>query len=332
MNGILIPALLLGVTGLVMGLFLAFASKKFEVEVDPKVEAILGVLPGVNCGACGFPGCGGYAEAIALNGAEITSCAPGGAAVVKQIGEIMGVSATVSDNKNVAKLLCNGTCSNTTKKYEYDGSLNTCASLALYSGGNKSCNYSCIGKGDCAVVCPVNAITVNENGLVVIDEVKCVSCGKCVSQCPKKVLAMLPQKKRVTVKCSSLEKGPAAKKACKVACIACGMCEKACPVNAIKVTNNLAKIDANLCVECGLCVAKCPTKAIESKVTETVKASINDKCVGCTMCAKVCPVTAITGALREKHVIDAEKCIGCKLCYQACKPKAIDLIITPIQK
>ncbi len=68
MGAIIIPILILGGVGLVMGLFLAFASKKFEVEVNPNVEKIMEVLPGINCGACGFPGCSGYAEAIALEG------------------------------------------------------------------------------------------------------------------------------------------------------------------------------------------------------------------------------------------------------------------------
>lgn len=331
MNVIIVPALILGVTGLIMGLFLAFASKKFEVEVDPRVEALMGVLPGVNCGACGYPGCAGYAEAIALNGAEITACAPGGGAVVEKIGEIMGVSATVSDNKMVAKLICQGDCTKTVKKYQYDGSLNTCASLALYSGGDKNCGFSCIGKGDCSLVCPVNAISITPNGLIYIDEETCVSCGKCVSQCPKKVLQMLPQKKRVTVKCSSREKGPIARKACSVACIACGMCEKACPVEAIEIQNNLAKINPEKCVECGLCAVKCPTKAIESNVKEIKKAEIiADNCIGCTACARVCPTKAITGEVKQKHIIEASKCVGCQLCYDKCKFKAIKMNITEL--
>lgn len=326
MNAILMPAGILGATGLLMGLFLAFASKKFEVEVDPKVEEVLGVLPGVNCGACGFPGCAGYAEAIALNGVEITFCAPGGADVVKKIGGIMGVNATVSNDKKVAKLLCQGDCTHTQKKYEYDGSLTTCASLALYSGGDKTCHHACIGHGDCSLVCPVNAITVLETGLISIDEDVCISCGKCVAQCPKKVLAMLPQKKKVLVKCSSREKGPLARKACTTACIACGMCEKACPVGAIVIENNLAKIDPDKCIECGLCVKKCPTKAIKSYVTEEKKAEIiPENCIGCTACARVCPVGAITGAIKEKHVVDPEKCVGCELCLGKCKFKAIKI-------
>ena len=103
MEAIIMPVVVLGITGVLMGLFLAFASKKFEVEVDPKVEAILAVLPGANCGACGFPGCAGYAAGVALEGAKMTLCAPGGPKVIEKIGEIMGVAVEIPVKKKPAK-------------------------------------------------------------------------------------------------------------------------------------------------------------------------------------------------------------------------------------
>ena len=103
MEAIMMPVVILGITGLLMGLFLAFASKKFEVEVDPKVEAILAILPGVNCGACGYPGCSGYASGVALEGAKMTLCAPGGPKVAEKIGNIMGVEVEMPVKKKPAK-------------------------------------------------------------------------------------------------------------------------------------------------------------------------------------------------------------------------------------
>ena len=103
MEAIMMPVVVLGITGVLMGLFLAYASKKFEVEVDPKVEAILAVLPGANCGACGFPGCAGYASGVALEGAKMTLCAPGGPKVIEKIGEIMGVAVEIPVKKKPVK-------------------------------------------------------------------------------------------------------------------------------------------------------------------------------------------------------------------------------------
>ena len=103
MEAIMMPVVVLGITGILMGLFLAYASKKFEVEVDPKVEAILAILPGANCGACGFPGCAGYASGVALEGAKMTLCAPGGPKVIEKIGEIMGVAVEVPVKKKPVK-------------------------------------------------------------------------------------------------------------------------------------------------------------------------------------------------------------------------------------
>lgn len=327
MEAILIPAIVLGLTGLAMGLFLAFASIKFEVEVDPKIEAISGVLPGANCGGCGFPGCSGYAAAIVEEGAPMSLCAPGGGAVAAKIGEIMGASVDVSGEKVVARVLCQGDNTRTTKIYEFDGEIQTCAAMALYAGGDKSCMYSCLGHGDCEKVCPVNAIKVNEKGIAEVDEEKCISCGLCQKACPKKVIAMLPQNKKVTVTCSSRDKGAVAKKNCSVACIGCGICAKNCPVEAITVIGNLAKIDPAKCISCGICATKCPTKAIVSDVELKKAEIIEENCKGCTACARKCPVGAIEGAVKEKHHVIPEKCVGCGICFDTCKFKAIKLNI-----
>jgi len=325
MEAVLIPAIVLGLTGLAMGLFLAFASIKFEVQVDPKIEAISGILPGANCGGCGFPGCSGYAAAIVEQGAPMSLCAPGGAAVAAKIGEIMGASVDVSSEKVVARVLCQGDNTRTTKIYKFDGELQTCAAMMLYAGGDKSCVYSCLGHGDCEKVCPVGAIKVNEKGIAEVDEDKCISCGLCQKACPKKVIAMLPQSKKVTVTCSSKEKGAAAKKACTTACIGCGICAKNCPVGAITVENNLAKIDPAKCISCGICATKCPTKAIVSDVEPKKTEIIEENCKGCTACARKCPVGAIEGAVKEKHHVITEKCVGCGICFDTCKFKAIKM-------
>lgn len=336
--------LVLGGIGLIMGLFLAFASKKFEVEIDPNVEKILEVLPGINCGACGYPGCGGYAEAVALEGADPTLCAPGGSKVANDIAAIMGGEGTDPNAvKQVARVKCQGDNSKTTKLYDLDTEMKTCATATLYFGGDKSCWYGCLGYGDCVKVCPVDAIEINARGIAVINEETCISCTKCVKECPKNIIEMMPENQKVTVLCNSKDKGAQARKSCTVACIACGMCVRACPVkvkdadgniiNAVAVTNNLAKIDSDLCINCGLCSMKCPTNAIVNEIKEVKKAEvIEEKCIGCTACARVCPVACIEGAVKEKHKVDQEKCIGCGLCFDKCKFSAIKMNVTEVRK
>ena len=262
MEAIVIAVVILGVTGLAMGLFLAFAAKKFEVQIDPKIEEIIGILPGANCGGCGYPGCSGYASAIVEEGAAMTLCSPGGASVAAKIGDIMGASVDPSGEKVVARVLCQGDNTFSKKRFDFDGELKACSAVTLYAGGDKSCKYGCLGYGDCERVCPVGAIVVNEKGIASVDEEACISCGLCVKACPKSVIAMTPAAKKVTVKCMSKDKGGDAKKACGIACIGCGMCQRTCPFGAIEVSNNLAKIDPAKCKNCQLCVVVCPTKAI----------------------------------------------------------------------
>lgn len=267
MEAILIPAIVLGLTGLAMGLFLAYASIKFEVKVDPKIAAINEILPGANCGGCGYPGCAGYASAIVEENASMTLCAPGGSAVAEKIGGIMGANVQASDEKMVARVICQGTSENTTKLYNFEGELTSCAAVMLYAGGDKSCRYACLGYGDCVRVCPVSAITVKDT-VANVDETACISCEMCVKTCPKDVIQMLPDFSAVTVTCSSKDKGAIARKACKTACIACGMCVKVCPVQAITIENNLARINQEICISCGKCATVCPTKAIVNHIPD----------------------------------------------------------------
>ncbi|NLN64756.1 MAG: RnfABCDGE type electron transport complex subunit B [Clostridiaceae bacterium] len=259
---IIIPVAVISGLGLVFGLALSYTSKKFAVEADQRIEQISGVLPGANCGACGYSGCEQYAEAI-VEGAEISKCPVGGADAIAQISDIMGVQATTGEKK-VARVMCNGTWDKVLIKFDYDGIID-CRSAATMAGGPSSCIYGCVGMGSCMKVCPFGAISV-ENGLARINEAKCNACGKCVAECPKMIIRLVPACSEYSVVCSNHEKGAVARKNCQVACIGCQKCVKTCPVEAITMDNLCAVIDPVKCENCGKCIEVCPTKAI-SKYT-----------------------------------------------------------------
>ncbi len=307
MEAIVIAVVILGVTGLAMGLFLAFAAKKFEVQIDPKIEEIIGILPGANCGGCGYPGCSGYASAIVEEGAAMTLCSPGGASVAAKIGDIMGAFVDTSGEKVVARVLCQGDNTFSKKRFDFDGELKTCSAVTLYAGGDKSCKYGCLGYGDCERVCPVGAIVVNEKGIASVDEEACISCGLCVKACPKSVIAMTPAAKKVTVKCMSKDKGGDAKKACGIACIGCGMCQRTCPFGAIEVSNNLAKIDPAKCKNCQLCVVVCPTKAIYTGLNRPLPKKPEPKKPAPKPAAP--KPEAVTPATEVKKAVEVEKAV-----------------------
>lgn len=259
-TNVLIAAALIGGVGLFVGVFLGIAAIKFHVEVDPKEEEVLKALPGNNCGGCGFPGCSGLAAAIAKGEAKVDACPVGGEPVGKVIAGIMGVEA--GDNvRTTAFVKCQGNCDRTHLDYDYSGSEDCGMLMFVPNGGPKSCNYGCLGYGNCVKACPFDAIHV-VNGVAVVDEEACKSCGKCVAACPKHLIEIVPYDKKVRVSCSSQDKGPVAMKACETACIGCGLCQKNCPNEAITVENMLARIDYDKCTGCGVCMTKCPKKAI----------------------------------------------------------------------
>lgn len=260
MTGILVATLSVGAVGLFVGLFLGIAGIKFKVEVDEKEEAVLGVLPGNNCGGCGFAGCSGLAAAIAKGEAPVNACPVGGEKVGNQIAQIMGVEAGDSV-RQVAFVRCLGDSDRTRMDYDYSG-IEDCRMLAFVpNGGPKSCNDGCLGFGSCAKVCPFDAIHV-VNGVAVVDKEACKACSKCIAVCPKNLITLIPYDAKHVVACSSKEKGPATIKACDVGCIACQLCKKNCPADAVTIEDFHAMIDQDKCIGCGACKEKCPKKVI----------------------------------------------------------------------
>lgn len=268
LEGILTPILFIGGIGLLFGIVLGIAAKKFAVPVDERVEAVRECLPGANCGGCGFAGCDALAKAIVNGESAVNGCPVCNSVQVAAISKVMGVVAEESEKK-VAVVRCKGNHDNAKLKFEYTG-IQTCIDANLVGGGPKVCAYGCLGLGTCAAACQFDAIHM-EDGLPVIDKEKCVGCGACQKACPRQVIHVLPISTSYHVDCVSKDKGKAVKEGCTVGCIGCGLCMRQCENGAITVTNNLASIDPEKCVGCGKCIAKCPTKAISNLLEETFK-------------------------------------------------------------
>ena len=262
MNDILIAVIAVGATGLVFGVLLAVAAVIFKVNADERIGKIEDVLPGANCGGCGFAGCGAYADAVVEKGAPVNCCSVGGNAVSEKIAAIMGKKAETAEPK-VARVLCAGNKDAANIKYDYEGVLD-CNAASRLAGGHKECEFGCLGYGTCTKVCMFDAIHIVD-GVAKVDEEKCTACGMCVSACPKKVIELVPKNKPVSVLCKNKLIGKETMKMCSVGCIGCKICENKCPFGAISVSDNLAKIDYERCEACGLCAKLCPKKAVKGE-------------------------------------------------------------------
>ncbi|MFH1379601.1 MAG: RnfABCDGE type electron transport complex subunit B [bacterium] len=248
------------ITGLILGIILSIAGRYFNVKVDLREEKILDSLPGINCGACGYPGCGAYAAAIIEKKEELTKCIPGGNETAEKLGLIMGIQAGRME-KRVARVFCNGGRDKSPERFIYSG-ISSCTAVNITGGGNKACVYGCLGLGDCMRSCPFDAIVMRDDAIPHIDEEKCTSCGKCVIACPRQLIDIIPKDKKVIVACKSRDTGAEVRKNCTVGCTACKLCVKACSSQAITVEDNLACIHPSTCTLQKACIPTCPRHTI----------------------------------------------------------------------
>ena len=255
------------VLGLVLALVLYLVAEKFKVVEDPRIDEVEKVMPGANCGGCGFAGCRAFAEAaVKAPNLDNNYCPVGGNEVMSKVASILGYEVK-EKAPMVAVVRCNGTCEARPKINDYEGYPSCKVKASLYSG-DTGCSFGCLGCGDCVAACKFGALSMDPvTGLPVVDEEKCTACGACTKACPKSLIELRlkgPRGMRMYVSCRNQDKGPAAKKACASACIGCGICAKTCTHDAIVVENNIAYIDPSKCKLCRECEAMCPTGAIHS--------------------------------------------------------------------
>lgn len=275
---IIMILVVLGGIGAVFGFILAFANKKFSMEVNPLIHEVEDILPKGQCGACGFAGCAAYAEAVVLH-EEVPPnlCVPGKDEVAKLVAQITGKEAEKVEPK-IAHIKCKGAVGKAILKYNYKG-IRNCTAANLLQGGPKGCKHGCIGFGTCVNNCPFGAMTMGADGLPKVNVKICTGCGKCEAVCPKEVIELIPKNAVVEINCNSKDKGGIARKVCVTACLGCGLCAKNCANGAIEIKNNLAVVDTSICInKCSeaTCIAKCPTGAIKAAKEVKVYNSIND--------------------------------------------------------
>lgn len=259
MDTIITSTLCIGGIGLVSATALAVAEKFFSVQEDPRIAKVTDMLPGANCGGCGYAGCAAYAKSIIMDDVACNLCAPGGSACSTAIASFLGrVAASVE--KRTAIVLCCGDNTHAIRRATYNG-ITDCAAAQATAGGDKGCTYGCLGYGSCARVCPVQAITVI-NGIAKVDKLRCIACGKCVDICPRKIIKLVPASAEIHVLCSSKDKGPAVKKVCSTGCIGCRICTKLAD-GAISMDGFLAVVDYSKPLTNEEVISKCPGHCIQ---------------------------------------------------------------------
>lgn len=259
MSIIIAIAALGGLTLLLAGM-LILASKKLYVYEDPRIDQVEELLPHANCGACGYPGCRPFAEALvggdALPGKCTVSSDEGRLRIAKFLGVDLG-----AEEKQVARLACQGGINVARNKAEYVG-VETCKGATLVSGGGKACFWGCLGLGDCEISCDFDAITMNEFNIPVVNVDKCTACGDCVEACPKDLFSLQPISHHLWVACKNLEHGDEILEDCEVGCTACGRCAMDAPGELIQMVHNLPVIDYSQNHNIRKPIERCPTGAI----------------------------------------------------------------------
>lgn len=260
MTVILTAVMALGGLTVLLSLLLIFANKKLFVQEDPRIDIVEEMLPHANCGACGYPGCRPFAEALVKGDAPPAKCTVSSEDGILQIAKFLGVAAGEQE-KIVARLACAGGINVARNRAKYEG-LETCRAAAVVTGGGKGCFWGCLGLGDCEDVCDFNAIHMNQFSLPVVDEDNCTACNDCVEVCPKDLFSLHPASHRLWVACKNQEFGDEILEDCEVGCTACARCALDAPGDLIKMVGNLPVVDYSKNHNTQVPIQRCPTGAI----------------------------------------------------------------------
>jgi Na+-translocating ferredoxin:NAD+ oxidoreductase subunit B len=252
---------ILGGVGLTFGALIALANRKLQVWEDPRIDAVAGLLPGANCGACGLAGCRAFAEAAVGGQIAPARCTVMGEREVATVAAYLGIDAGEAERR-VARLLCAGGSDIAPRKAVYDG-LESCAAAVAVAGGGKGCTWGCVGLADCAVACAFAAIHMSPTDLPVVDPELCTACNDCVEACPLGLFVLSPVAQRLLVQCRNLLEGEAATAVCSVACNGCGRCAVDAAPGLIEIRSGLAVVDTTkIETAAAAATARCPTGAI----------------------------------------------------------------------
>ena len=270
---------ILGALGFIFGVGLALASKVFYVPQDFRIQQIEDVLPGINCRACGAPGCGGFAEGVIYGKYPVNGCMIGGTETAVQIAGILSIEAKEIVPK-VAVVRCHGDKNHCINRAEYQG-VHDCRAAVLINNGAKGCVYGCLGLGSCVSSCSFDALIMGDHGLPIVDDEFCTGCGECVRACPRNIMELIPRDQHVYVACMSKDFGKAVKSVCRVGCIGCGLC-----ANPKTTKNEIITMDRKLPVvhydrvkdpekDLGNAVKQCPTHSFGIRCRESSDAIKN---------------------------------------------------------
>jgi Na+-translocating ferredoxin:NAD+ oxidoreductase RNF subunit RnfB len=254
---------ILAAIGLACGLmiYLVYIKVPQKVKGLDKTEELNAILPGMNCGACGHPGCFGYAQALTADPNLITKtpCATvlQDLKKLEQLEKALGITLDASAMLKKALIHCN---SNSEVICDYSG-VDTCKAAAQLLSGYKKCPYACLGLDDCVKVCPENAIYIDPGkNVAIVDTEKCNGCGLCVTECPQDLIELVPARTKIAFQCNykPLRNVPGREK-CDFGCIHCRKCFKACEYEAIEWNKETALPEFNQekCTLCLKCIEAC---------------------------------------------------------------------------
>jgi electron transport complex protein RnfB len=322
---IILPLCITVMTAIIGCVSYAITASLHKKAFYGRVLQVHRILPGYNCGVCGFSECIGFAEAIAADTARISGCVPGGPETMHGISDIVGT--TVQPGEPVmAAVHCKGGAAETKMRAAYQG-IDDCHASIILGNGAKACHEGCLGLGSCVKVCPFGALSINKNGIAVVNRHRCTGCGTCISECPRSLLLLIPHVHKIFLACNNHNAGEQVTACCTVGCTACGKCVEATPTGAITMVDNLPRLDYFTPNENFVAaVHSCPSKCFIDTIKARPKANIDTKCDGCGACIAVCPAAgAIEGRSGQRHVIKKELCIGCGRCLNSCHVRAISL-------